>query len=337
MESLGKSLGSIIDERLSSPLVSGFVISWSLINWKFFVILFSDTSVSRTFAMAKGLHGTSWEWWASNVLAPLVAALAYVYVLPWVSRPVHKQWRLNQQAIEDDRQEAARLRRLEISESQMIISENVRLKQSEAEMRVERDGAMDARRTAIDEKVTAQLERDTALSETEAYKRRFVDEKEARENAESSLETSTKHLLRSKRALEQIAQLVTNTHKNFRVVEDGVADNADPLHKLILSDLRARQIIPLTMQMHQLRLLYLFAGESEDSLSVGEVMARVGETVEGVPVRLILEHLKNQGYLKTGNPGNRPSPTYTLTESGYAVTRALAEYDHIFTAPLHEA
>lgn len=105
-EPISKSLGSVIDERLSSPLVSSFAISWSIINWKFFVILFSDTTVSQTFAMVNELYNKSANdlfGWA--FAAPFAASLVYIFWLPKLSQPIFRQWRITQQGTENIRNE----------------------------------------------------------------------------------------------------------------------------------------------------------------------------------------------------------------------------------------
>lgn len=105
-EPISKSLGSIIDERLSSPLISSFTISWSIINWKFFVILFSDTSVSQTFEMANKLYNNSAsDLFGWTIAAPFAASLIYIYWLPKLSQPIFRQWRISQQGNENIRNE----------------------------------------------------------------------------------------------------------------------------------------------------------------------------------------------------------------------------------------
>lgn len=100
LDNISKSLGSVIDERLSNPLVSTFAISWSIINWKFFVVLFSDNTASTTIALVKHLCYPNWnEFWGWAVAAPISATLAYTYLLPYVSNPFLRDWRTNQQKV----------------------------------------------------------------------------------------------------------------------------------------------------------------------------------------------------------------------------------------------
>ncbi|RJP67452.1 MAG: hypothetical protein C4535_10910 [Comamonadaceae bacterium] len=99
-DNISRSLGSVIDERLSNPLVTTFAISWSIINWKFFVVLFSDNSATTTVALVRQICYPNWnEFWGWAVAAPIAATLAYTYLLPFVSNPFLRDWRTNQQKV----------------------------------------------------------------------------------------------------------------------------------------------------------------------------------------------------------------------------------------------
>ena len=105
-EPISKTLGSVIDERLSSPLISTFVISWSLINYKFFVILFSKESVPKTFDLIeetfwkkKCVIDLPWEYCTpltQFLILPTIATALYLFVLPRPARWVYEHWRENQ-------------------------------------------------------------------------------------------------------------------------------------------------------------------------------------------------------------------------------------------------
>lgn len=103
-DTLGKSIGTIIDERLSSPLVSSFAIAWSIINYKFFVILLSDTPIKRTFELIKEIcFPGEYGWLLYGVVAPAAAAAAYLFLLPKPSLWVYRHWRQNQKNTDDIR------------------------------------------------------------------------------------------------------------------------------------------------------------------------------------------------------------------------------------------
>lgn len=93
LDSLGKSIGEVIDERMSSPLISSFTIAWGIINYKFFVILFSDTPVKQTFLMIHEMFPDAWDLALRGFIYPLLAALFYLFVLPKPSQFVYEHWR----------------------------------------------------------------------------------------------------------------------------------------------------------------------------------------------------------------------------------------------------
>jgi hypothetical protein len=93
-DSLGKSIGEVIDERMSSPLISSFVLAWTMINYKFFVILFSETSVKQTFQLIQEISFPDTKSWMLNgFLYPLAAAAFYLFILPKPSQFVYEHWR----------------------------------------------------------------------------------------------------------------------------------------------------------------------------------------------------------------------------------------------------
>lgn len=77
-----------ITERISSPLLFSFSTSWVLINFKFFLILISSNKITYKLKLI--------DWYFSNygvtnaLVFPLLASLTYVFLYPYVSRPVNK-------------------------------------------------------------------------------------------------------------------------------------------------------------------------------------------------------------------------------------------------------
>ena len=102
LEPLSKSLGAVIDERLSSPLTSSFVIAWSLWNYKIFFILFSARSLEYKFdAVAKQFAGM--DFLVNGFGIPMIATLLYIYALPIPAQKVYRVWRENLRKNDDIR------------------------------------------------------------------------------------------------------------------------------------------------------------------------------------------------------------------------------------------
>lgn len=74
------SLIAHVNERTTNPLTFAFALSWSLWNYKFFVLLFSDLSPAERFAAIDALYPKPQTFLEGGFLYPLAAALAYVFV-----------------------------------------------------------------------------------------------------------------------------------------------------------------------------------------------------------------------------------------------------------------
>ncbi len=77
-------------ERLSSPLLGSFLLSWLVWNWKFLVILFSENSVTTTFDLVNTLaFPDKTTLFLKGFFYPLLSSLAYVFLYPYPARFVY--------------------------------------------------------------------------------------------------------------------------------------------------------------------------------------------------------------------------------------------------------
>ncbi|WP_374402570.1 hypothetical protein [Niveibacterium sp.] len=98
---------SLLD-RLSNPLISSFAIAWSLWNYKFFVLLFSETKATVTFEWIDRICFPDAESIIfKGFLFPLLSALTYIYVLPFPTEYVLKFVLYQKKKQNDLRKEAA--------------------------------------------------------------------------------------------------------------------------------------------------------------------------------------------------------------------------------------
>lgn len=118
--SLGKSIGDFVEERFTSPLISSFALAWAAVNYKFFVILFSKESVASSFVLI-GKMFPDWETRALNgFVIPLGIALFYLFVFPYPSQWVYRQWRRNLQKTDNIKQDYENSKRLTLDESREL-------------------------------------------------------------------------------------------------------------------------------------------------------------------------------------------------------------------------
>ncbi|MFN5166116.1 MAG: hypothetical protein ACK5JG_12330 [Pseudomonadota bacterium] len=146
---------STLAERLASPLIGGFLVSWCLWNWKFLVILFSDAGVTQTFTL---IHTFVFPDTASiitkGILYPLLTTLIYVFVYPYPARQVYGFTLRQQRAANRLRQTISEETLLTLEESRALRSEYVEHERKSQES-IERlseeiarlNAALDARNT----------------------------------------------------------------------------------------------------------------------------------------------------------------------------------------------
>jgi hypothetical protein len=126
-------------ERLSSPLLGAFSISWCAWNWKFLVILFSNNSVTTTFELVEKIaFPDSSAVLFRGLILPLLTSLAYVFVYPYPARYVYGFTLRMQRKINQIKQKIAEETPLTIEESRKLRAEYVEneLRQTETIQRL---------------------------------------------------------------------------------------------------------------------------------------------------------------------------------------------------------
>jgi hypothetical protein len=90
LNELWDSTKSNLTDRLSSPLIGSFLVSWCLWNWRFLVILFSDASISQTFNMIESISFPDFKSiLIFGVACPLITSLVYIFLYPLPARFVY--------------------------------------------------------------------------------------------------------------------------------------------------------------------------------------------------------------------------------------------------------
>lgn len=111
-------------ERLSSPLLGSFVLSWCAWNYKFLVILFSDASVTQTFKLIENIaFPTLSSVILNGILLPLGSALAYIFLYPYPAKFIYGFTQRRQKEINDIKKKIADETPLTIEESRLIREE----------------------------------------------------------------------------------------------------------------------------------------------------------------------------------------------------------------------
>jgi len=99
LDEILKSTKQSLIDRLSSPILGGFAVSWCVLNYRFIAALFSKDSVKETLELIDGVvFPTTWSWVSRGIIEPLVAVAIYIFLYPYAARFVYGYLRKQQQA-----------------------------------------------------------------------------------------------------------------------------------------------------------------------------------------------------------------------------------------------
>ena len=122
IDDLSKTIKAQLYERINSPLLGSFLLSWATWNYRFIVTLFSEMSVEKTFIYIDQTLYPTWLY-ASWILfiGPAITAAFLIFIYPYPAKFVYeyarnrqKELKEIQQKIDDEtpltRQEAREIR-----------------------------------------------------------------------------------------------------------------------------------------------------------------------------------------------------------------------------------
>lgn len=102
-ENFKDSFLKVITERLSNPVLFGFCVSWVIVNYKFFILLFKIKEYEK-FKISLGsevfsVYGYEWfwldcsQWFYNGIWLPSILAVIYIFLSPIVMIAVY-EWRM---------------------------------------------------------------------------------------------------------------------------------------------------------------------------------------------------------------------------------------------------
>ena len=113
---------SLLKERLVSPLLPSFTLSWIFWNYRTVVAVFSDEDLEKKFAAIDSQYPTLLIHFRDGALIPLVFALAYIYLYPIVSVRVYKHSLERQLKLRKARQDVENKKVLDEEEKQRLLA-----------------------------------------------------------------------------------------------------------------------------------------------------------------------------------------------------------------------
>lgn len=106
IDDLIKSIKLNIYERVTSPLLGTFVISWCLWNYRFIIILLSSKPPEEKFKFIDAVFFKTW--WPDITFSfggPLIVTLIFIFLYPYPAKWIYGFWHSRQKELKEKRQE----------------------------------------------------------------------------------------------------------------------------------------------------------------------------------------------------------------------------------------
>jgi hypothetical protein len=131
LEELVKTVRLHLSERLTSPLLGAFVVSWTAWNYRFFLVVLSGASVHEKFYLIdKVVFPGGWETGLKVFILPLFTALLYLFVYPFPAKKVYEFTRKRQREILDIRRQIEGETPLTVEDSRRVRTELAKAEQN---------------------------------------------------------------------------------------------------------------------------------------------------------------------------------------------------------------
>jgi hypothetical protein len=120
MIDLLKAVKAQLYDRITSPLLGSFVLSWLVWNYRFVIVLLSSMEPSDKMVLINYLYASNSEIYQRGLLLPFLTALFLIFIYPYPARWAYAYWKYQQTKLKeiqqknDDKNEEARQLRLEI-------------------------------------------------------------------------------------------------------------------------------------------------------------------------------------------------------------------------------
>lgn len=145
MDEAIKSIKAFLYDRTVSPLFGAYMLAWTIWNYRVFVVLLDSKEllsakfeiIDRYFGpVSYDFFGHSFQVWGQivhGVFGPIFLTFIYLYVYPWLAKPVYSHSLAKQKELKAIKQEIENARLLSVDESRVLIKEieQLRLKTDE--------------------------------------------------------------------------------------------------------------------------------------------------------------------------------------------------------------
>lgn len=105
LDDLAKTVKAQLYERVSSPLIGAFTLSWLAWNYRFVLVILSSMSVQEKFAyIDTSLFGSYQTVLLHGALYPALTTLALIFIYPIPAKFVYEYWRKRQRELKEIQQ-----------------------------------------------------------------------------------------------------------------------------------------------------------------------------------------------------------------------------------------
>ena len=154
VDDLIKSIKLNIYERVTSPLLGTFVISWCLYNYRLIIVVLSSKSPKEKFDLLDTVIFNSDSLWyrmSDTCFWPLIVSLIFIFVYPYPAKWIYGFWRSRQKELKEKRQEIDNETLLSEIESKKIKKDIWELGRKHDEILNQRDEEISHLKAKIDE------------------------------------------------------------------------------------------------------------------------------------------------------------------------------------------
>lgn len=103
-DELVKSVRMHLSERLTSPLLGAFVVSWAIWNFRFLLVILSSADIDQKLNLLDSVVFSHYQdVLLRGIVGPIVTALAWIFVYPYPSKYVYEFARKRQRELLDIR------------------------------------------------------------------------------------------------------------------------------------------------------------------------------------------------------------------------------------------
>jgi hypothetical protein len=128
MDDIKKSILNTLNERISSPLIGGYIISWILWNYKTVFVLLSTKSIEDKFYFInKIIYHDNLHFIVSGLFAPLIFSLFFIFAFPYPEKLIYKFWHRRKKELRDEKQKIDNEKLLTVAESRDLYEKTIKI------------------------------------------------------------------------------------------------------------------------------------------------------------------------------------------------------------------